>query len=824
MQGNKRNILVFSCYVLCVLLFHSQIVMLVYIFASKQRMLSVSEYINPGPGLYFNSDKPSELLMYLTIAFLVGLSYLSLLLLRRYSPVIYYVFLERIKDFILNRIRFLIFLVLSLSNLCFLISYFNHDEIGFVIGLSCLAFQGWYVLRNPNPNKVKVSNDGPIIGTGIFMVFLWSVIIFYSTFISLFYERPMLINEYLNLPEYTQVDEALVHNGDYLNSRMESPVSKYWTVDRPLPRDNSIQYVLNKSIGPVFDLENEKLWYDPIKQRVYLNSVVDSLTINILDSDDLADLNYANHAQAALLKYRISTDRFEENVVGFMKDNYSEIRWGVMDRYVIHHHSFILSPINDYLLGRDENKITAQYGIGSIKFFSWVLSAFNAVSFNGWFKIFAISYVLYFTLFVLLIFHLFNNRTLAFVVTIISFALINFKGYDFIIIGPGDSPWRHFFDLFVIFFLYQAWKSKKIYCYGLAMFFALLSIIVNPQVGLMVWFALFLSLVVYVLLRGNHSFSAYLVLVLYLFVGVFLYKTYPANNELAGYYFAGVVGMPFTLQNIVVVAFVLLLVFSVMFFLSGENLEALPYVLILFLILYAAGLFTYVVWHHDINGYLPRSHIYVLAIFLLVWYGYQYFKIQIPADAFYMANVFVLLFLATGYFFSYKHFNKTKKEYFNVFKEHKTYEWDFARLDAVSTVDPQYFRNDIGLIKKYVSHEEGLYIISEYDNILTFLAERYSAMPFFDLKWYLMTSKEMDKVVNLILDEKPEYLFVDRYINRNFNDDIIDPNLPVIGHLYHESVWRVNRRKLMQRVFYSVYDLYERVEEGSLISIYRIKI
>lgn len=87
-----------------------------------------------------------------------------------------------------------------------------------------------------------------------------------------------------------------------------------------------------------------------------------------------------------------------------------------------------------------------------------------------------------------------------------------------------------------------------------------------------------------------------------------------------------------------------------------------------------------------------------------------------------------------------------------------------------------------------------------------------------------MTSKEMDKVVNLILDEKPEYLVVDRYINRNFNNDIIDPNLPVIGYFYHESVWRVNRRKLMQRVFYSVYDLYEPVEEGSLISIYRIKI
>jgi hypothetical protein len=127
------------------------------------------------------------------------------------------------------------------------------------------------------------------------------------------------------------------------------------------------------------------------------------------------------------------------------------------------------------------------------------------------------------------------------------------------------------------------------------------------------------------------------------------------------------------------------------------------------------------------------------------------------------------------------------------------------------------------LIKKYGSGCKKIYIISQYDNLLPFLAKKISAMPFHDLKWYNMTDRELMESIDLIRREEPEYLFVDRDINRDYKEEIISSSTPLLGYLHEESVWRAERLSLMALIFKKVSDKYVLVESGKLLSVYRRK-
>ena len=164
-----------------------------------------------------------------------------------------------------------------------------------------------------------------------------------------------------------------------------------------------------------------------------------------------------------------------------------------------------------------------------------------------------------------------------------------------------------------------------------------------------------------------------------------------------------------------------------------------------------------------------------------------------------------------------------KKKYENIFKDHKSYLWNFDRARIKSTVNPSYFEDAVSLIKKYSINYNRIYIISQYDSVLPFLAHKISAMPFHDLKWYNMTDKELEKSVTLISSQRPEYVFVDRDINRNYKEEIILSSVPSFGYLHEESEWRAERLSLMAHIFNKVSEEYVLVESGKLLSVYKRK-
>jgi hypothetical protein len=163
-----------------------------------------------------------------------------------------------------------------------------------------------------------------------------------------------------------------------------------------------------------------------------------------------------------------------------------------------------------------------------------------------------------------------------------------------------------------------------------------------------------------------------------------------------------------------------------------------------------------------------------------------------------------------------------QRAYQSVFEDHIVHKWNFPRAKFTSTMDPGVFGNAVELIDKY-SNGNSIYLLSKYDNFLPFLSAKYSAMPYPEMALSLVSKKEMDAGVNLIRNDRPEYLFVDSDMARNRQGDIFKKDDPVTKYLglHDTSRGRVMVLDNFARVFKEISPLYEPVEVGQLITVYK---
>ena len=97
-------------------------------------------------------------------------------------------------------------------------------------------------------------------------------------------------------------------------------------------------------------------------------------------------------------------------------------------------------------------------------------------------------------------------------------------------------------------------------------------------------------------------------------------------------------------------------------------------------------------------------------------------------------------------------------------------------------------------------------------------------MPFFDVQWFLLTDKEVRLCIERIQNQKPPYLFVDRDIERNLNDEIVRTGIPLVLMPEGESLLRVQRLNLLKDVFAAVKDDYELEMSRGLLTVYKRKV
>jgi hypothetical protein len=179
----------------------------------------------------------------------------------------------------------------------------------------------------------------------------------------------------------------------------------------------------------------------------------------------------------------------------------------------------------------------------------------------------------------------------------------------------------------------------------------------------------------------------------------------------------------------------------------------------------------------------------------------------------------MLLFCA----WTWKTFSAQEAVFYANFRQHRTYQWEFDRARVVATINSQPFQDAVSLIQKYsMGPEKGIYMISTYDGLLPFIANRYSVMPHFELGYSLFSEKEVIEGVRLIQTNRPEYLFVDSNLTRLTPSPSADPWSKLYVSLFdqRERASRFGRYAALHTLFSRVADGYEKREDNGLITVF----
>ena len=283
-----------------------------------------------------------------------------------------------------------------------------------------------------------------------------------------------MINEYMDIPEYTQMGDHHVSNADYMRRHNFGGLLKYDPEadhgNTPPPRPGTFIEVPRTDLLDLF-IEKHK-WdyhYDNrlgvlVAHRGMLPEEYPELALVFGRAEDQARIGSlyfnSNNQQDRLLRGRYNAEEQD-----FLKKNYFELHWQILNRWVLHHHNFVLGPINEYALGKPLQEINAQYGLFNVVVMRWLLEKTGGISYQNYFQKWYAWWLVYYALFVALAYLLFRNVYYVTLVCVLAFGFINKIDYQFLFLGPGLNPIRHFLDLPVMACLYGYLKTGRVACW-----------------------------------------------------------------------------------------------------------------------------------------------------------------------------------------------------------------------------------------------------------------------------------------------------------------------------------------------------------------------
>jgi hypothetical protein len=158
------------------------------------------------------------------------------------------------------------------------------------------------------------------------------------------------------------------------------------------------------------------------------------------------------------------------------------------------------------------------------------------------------------------------------------------------------------------------------------------------------------------------------------------------------------------------------------------------------------------------------------------------------------------------------------------FSDHEIFRWDSPRMNIRSTMSPDLFDQASAAIDRYSPDTKGVYILSEHDTVLTFLANRYSRMPSSDIGTFIYNAATKTDVIKTLQEDRPAILFVDTCIECSAVPLTPTRKLPGLADIYQTRLrQKISRFDLMREVFDTIKDDYTSVEAGPLITVYRRK-
>ncbi len=644
-------------------------------------------------------------------------------------------------------------------------------------------------------------------------------------------QRLQMLNEYLEIPTITfffDSDQAILNQRFLDQHGLLGPARRYLP-DRDHggmpPISNEVCVITPPAPGLKTFLQEDanktSLLYDAQQQRL---CAVDAITteqwlrLRSLQTDELEQQKLdAWFASVSSYSQRLRDKVLSKEEKQFFRVNRHILGFQYGGNGVIHHHGFMLNPLNEYDLGKPRSEIFAQYGWLNLWLTHGLMQVLGGINLHNYFRVWYSYYYLYYLLYFGLLWLIFRRRDYLAAGAMLAVGLLSFIDYQWLLQPPGINPIRRIAELPLLAGLWLYWQQPRPRHLLLVIASIWLAILNNWQFGLMALGAAGVCLGVQRWHRGAlHGKSGDFLLGVGLIGGLLLVHWLRGGNDpLSAYYLAGSATLPIGLWR----GPLILIIFA-----AGATLLARLFdprrpmaYLCLFLLLYTAAVMTYSLWNGSATYLLVPGPLYVLTALAFL----RYLAEKVPVFCLFHKQMAVMLVivglgvLLTGGWDQ----ERTREEYLGLMGSHQVYEWDLDRAKFTSTMDSRYFQNGVVLIQKY-SQDPKIHIISKYDNFLPFLAGRYSAMPYFEMSKFLISPRETALCVERLLTDRPEYLFVDTDIRRDFAVDMVHRFSPWSG-LNPLSRYHVAQMQQMQKVFATVQDQYELVEQGLILSVYK---
>jgi hypothetical protein len=649
--------------------------------------------------------------------------------------------------------------------------------------------------------------------------------------------QALFYNDYFaEIPSYTWVrsspagEPKLVDNIQYINA------NRIWGHLHYDPRESNgedpaclPEYRLTgtptKSIREYINVNRDKFYFrHPTGEACFIGTLTEN-EWRVLSSMPVVD-----HQLELVEAYGENTRKYTDwernpptvEQVDFIERNQFEISQSMAQLEAIFHHHFqFLNPVKDMSLGRPLGEIVSLYGLSFLPIYV-VMKYAGEISYQSFLVTVFSSYLAYFVLFIGMLVAVFRDSRYVAIMLLTSLAFVKALGYVTVFIGVNYTPVRHFHDVFVIlfFFLYLT-KGRSAWLIA-AFAAACVGVLLDRFYGSFGILTLLAVLAVRIFVGHGRPIEKWVILLgapayalLFWFVGEVV-----APNPYVDGFLAGVWGFPVDNMKMGLMLIGVISVNLVLAYLLKEYFDERLY-LSLFLVLYTEALLFY--WLIIPNN----AHLYMVlpwAIFSvasLMRFGLSA-TVSARAERASVATALVaavLLSLLGTRLFLASAMDVRKAE-----KDHKIFDWPFKNARIRSTMDPDLFSGATQVMQRWAP-QGGVYVISQFDTLITWLSGKYSLMPHSDLISYLSGPIAHNNVVSILRAKRPNILFVDSCIECSFvplrpgRESILGIN----PDLFERSAEKVDRLRRLQNVFMEIKGDYELVERGALISVYRLR-
>lgn len=517
----------------------------------------------------------------------------------------------------------------------------------------------------------------------------------------------------------------------------------------------------------------------------------------------------------------LGTRRYTAEELEFLELNRPELeRQLVLGRYFYHHAYLFLPALEGVLQGAVTS--ASQYGKGFTEFLVAVLDRVPQSSyFNAYLLLLYASYALYFGMILGVAYAVGMRGWRLFLIGLVTLIAYLVADIETTRLGVGLAPWRHIFDVVVLWLLYRDCRAPSLWSGVLLAALAAFSIYWSRETGLFLTVAVVASLIMRgTLLRrpldfGWASLSAGLASAAW-----WLGNPRTQVSAVATLFGVNTPELPAGFVQLLVAA-VLMAALVWWYLRTTDTTEAeggfADWMLVGATLVYVAASGIYLLWY-------PRPHHLVPVIPVIGLALVAAYRVYVRRPWVHVPHVgpvtVVLVSLVVGALGVLRIAEVVGEQ--KIFRSHVNYRWDFPYGHVVSTGDPQLLDSAIRLLRKY---EPGaaVNILSPWEVVLLPFAGKAKSGPFLVTYDSLLSKKEVQEVVRGFLSSDSPNLFVDTKITEGDYEWALAKGSHLETDRGYASYARIRAHTWLRPVFEMVRPCYELVERGEIISVYRRK-